>query len=61
VKNEAEAARYYKLAADQNDADVQYDSVVCLPNRGGVVKDEVKAARYYRAFHPDMSISISAE
>jgi TPR repeat protein len=44
VKDEAEATRYYKFAADQNDTDAQLNYVVCLENGRGVVKDEPEAA-----------------
>jgi hypothetical protein len=48
VKNETEAARYFKLAADQNDASSQNRYAICLATGQGVVKDEAEAAQYYK-------------
>jgi TPR repeat protein len=47
VKDEAKAARYYKLTVDQNDTDAQYDYPVCLDDGRGVVKNEAEAAGYF--------------
>jgi hypothetical protein len=42
VKDKAATAWYYKLVADQNDADAQYCYVLC------VAKDEAEATQYYK-------------
>jgi TPR repeat protein len=47
VKDKAEAARYYKLAADQNNADAQYGRALCVAKGRGVSKDETEATQYY--------------
>jgi TPR repeat protein len=46
VKNEAEAAGYYKLAADQNHPSAQRRYAFCLANGRGAVKNGAEAARY---------------
>jgi TPR repeat protein len=46
--DEAEAARPYKLAANQNDASTQYGYAVCLANGRGVVKDQAEAAGHFK-------------
>jgi TPR repeat protein len=43
-----EAARYYKIAADQNHARGQYEYAVCLANGRGVPVDGIAAARYFK-------------
>jgi TPR repeat protein len=39
VKNEAEAAEYYKLAVDQNHASAQFHYAVCLAQGRSVPKN----------------------
>jgi TPR repeat protein len=48
-KNDREAARLYRLAADQGNAYAQYNlGVLCAAGYGGLAKDEQEAARLYR-------------
>jgi TPR repeat protein len=47
VKDDAEAARYFKLAADQNDASSQNRYAICVATGRGVVKNEAEAAEHY--------------
>jgi TPR repeat protein len=42
-----EAAKYYKLAADQNYAVAQFNSLVCLEHGQGVEVDFKAAAKYF--------------
>jgi TPR repeat protein len=42
------AAKYYKLAADQNHTNAQYDYARCLADGSGVAIDLVNAAKYYK-------------
>jgi TPR repeat protein len=44
VKDEIEAARYYRLAADQNHVSAQKRHAVCLEDGRCVVKDEAEVA-----------------
>eukprot|EP00931_Biecheleriopsis_adriatica_P043236 TRINITY_DN2472_c0_g1_i11.p4 TRINITY_DN2472_c0_g1~~TRINITY_DN2472_c0_g1_i11.p4 ORF type:complete len:103 (-),score=28.68 TRINITY_DN2472_c0_g1_i11:8-316(-) len=46
-KDEVEAARLFRLAAEQGDADAQYNLGVMYRDGRGVPKDEVEAARLY--------------
>ncbi len=46
-KDEAEAARLFKLATDQGYAKAQFSLGVCYENGAGVEKDEDEAARLY--------------
>jgi TPR repeat protein len=48
VKNEAEAAGYFKFAADQNHAATQFHSIFCLEGGQSVVKDEAEAVGYFK-------------
>ena len=48
LKDEAEAVRWYRLAADQGDADAQLNLGVMYDNGRGVLKDEAEAVRWYR-------------
>ena len=48
TKDEKEAARYYKLAADQGHADAQCCLGVSFANGAGVPKNVQEAARYYK-------------
>jgi TPR repeat protein len=47
-KDEHEAAKWYRLAADQGHAVAQYSLGVCYSNGTGVVKDEREAVKWYR-------------
>jgi TPR repeat protein len=47
-KNEAEAAKLYRLAADQGNTDGQYSLGVCYEYGRGVTKDEEEAVGWYR-------------
>jgi TPR repeat protein len=47
VKDEAEAAGYFKLAADQNDASSQNRHAICLVTGRGVVNGEAEDAEHY--------------
>ncbi len=47
-KDEAEAVRLYRLAADQGDAAAQYNLGRMFEKGKGVEKDEAKAVRLYR-------------
>jgi TPR repeat protein len=42
------AAKYYKLAADQNHARAQFNYGICLANGRGVSVDLIGAAKYYK-------------
>ena len=48
LKDEAEAARWFRLAADQGNAAASSISVSCTPTGEGVLKDEAEAVRWYR-------------
>ena len=48
AKDEAEAVKWYRKAAEQNDAEAQYNLGVCYANGQGVAKDEVEAVKWYR-------------
>ena len=48
ARDEAEAAKLYCKAAEQNHAQAQYNLGVCYDNGRGVAKDEVEAAKWYR-------------
>jgi TPR repeat protein len=48
VKNEAEAAGYFKFVADQRHVDGQSDSALCLEAGRSVVKDEAETAGYFK-------------
>jgi TPR repeat protein len=52
--NEPEAARYTKLAADQNDAWSQFNYAFCLAKGRDFPKNEAEATQYYKlAAEPD--------
>ena len=40
--------KWYRKAAEQNDAKAQYNLGVCYDNGQGVAKDEVEAVKWYR-------------
>ena len=48
VEDDAEAARWYRLAADQGHAIAQSNLGVMYANGEGVVEDDAEAARWYR-------------
>ena len=48
LKDNAEAARWFRLAAEQGDADAQYNLGVMYANGKGVLKDAAEAVRWYR-------------
>ena len=47
-KDEAEAVRWYRMAAEQGDASAQYNLGIRYDNGRGVLKDEAEAVRWYR-------------
>ena len=47
-KNEAEAVKWYRKAAEQGDAPAQYNLGVMYGEGRGVGKDEAEAAKWYR-------------
>jgi TPR repeat protein len=47
VKDEVEATRYYKLAADQNHVSAQKRYAVCFANGRGIATNETETARYF--------------
>jgi TPR repeat protein len=46
-KDDAEAARWYRLAADQGYANAQYNLGVMYVNGTGLLKDDTEAVRWY--------------
>ena len=48
LKDEAEAVRWYRLAAEQGDAAAQFNLGLMYANGEGVLKDEAEAVRWYR-------------
>ena len=48
AKDEVEAVKWYRKAAEQNHAAAQYNLGVCYANGQGVAKDEVEAVKWYR-------------
>ena len=40
--------KWYRLAADQNNAEAQYDLGIMYENGQGVKRDRMKAVRFYR-------------
>ena len=47
-QNDAEAARWYRLAAEQGEVVAQFDLGVLYANGFGVPQDDAEAARWYR-------------
>ena len=47
-KDDSQAFKYYKLSADQNHADAQYNLGHCYKNGRGTEKDESQAFKYYK-------------
>jgi len=41
-----EAVKYYRLSADQGDADAQYNLGLCYENGEGVSRDMTEAVKY---------------
>jgi TPR repeat protein len=48
AKDEHEAVRLFRLAADQGHAEARYNLGVCYSNGEGVAKDEHEAIRLFR-------------
>src|SRR5258708_32076627 len=48
AKNQVEAAKWFRKAAEQNHALAQFDLGRCYENGEGVGKDHVEAAKWYR-------------
>ena len=48
LKDEAEAVRWYRLAAEQGLAEAQFNLGFMYANGEGVLKDEAEAVRWYR-------------
>ena len=48
AKDEVEAVKWYRKAAEQNDAEAQNNLGLCYANGQGVAKDEVEAVKWYR-------------
>ena len=48
VKDHAEAAKWYRKAAEQNFAAAQYNLGVCYERGDGVAEDRVEAVKWYR-------------
>ena len=48
AKDEVEAVKWFRKAAEQNLADAQLNLGVCYANGQGVAKDELEAAKWYR-------------
>ena len=47
AKDEVEAVKWYRKAADQGDAQAQFNLGVCYRKGEGVAKDEIEAYAYY--------------
>ena len=48
LKDEAEAVRWFRLAAEQGNANAQFNLGVMYANGEGVLKDEAEALRWFR-------------
>ena len=48
AQNKEEAAKWYRKAADQGDADAQCNLGYCYKTGDGVTKDPVRAVELYR-------------
>ena len=48
AKDEVEAVKWYRKAAEQNDAEAQFNLGVCYANGQGVAKNEAEAVKWYR-------------
>src|SRR6266516_4846113 len=47
-KDEAEAVKWFRKAAEQNVADAQYNLGVCYANGQGVTEDDAEAVKWFR-------------
>jgi TPR repeat protein len=48
AKDEAEAVKWFRKAAEQNVADAQFSLGVCYANGRGVTKDDAEAVKWFR-------------
>jgi uncharacterized protein len=48
AKNQVQAVKWYRKAAEQNVAEAQYNLGICYENGNGVAKDQVEAVKWYR-------------
>ncbi len=48
AKDEAEAVKWFRKAAEQNVADAQYNLGVCYANGQGVTEDDAEAVKWFR-------------
>ena len=48
LKDEAEAVKWFRLAAEQGDAKAQFNLGLMYDNGEGVLKDEAEAVRWFR-------------
>jgi TPR repeat protein len=48
AKDEAEAVKWFRKAAEQNVADAQFSLGVCYANDRGVTKDDAEAVKWFR-------------
>ena len=48
AKDEAEAVKWYRKAAEQNVADAQYNLGVCYANGQGVTEDDAESVKWFR-------------
>src|SRR4029450_5307336 len=48
AKDEAEAVKWFRKAAEQNVADAQFNLGVCYANGQGVTKDDAEAVKWFR-------------
>jgi TPR repeat protein len=48
AKDEAEAVKWFRQAAEQNVADAQFSLGVCYANGQGVTKDDAEAVKWFR-------------
>jgi TPR repeat protein len=48
AKDEAEAVKWFRKAAEQNVADAQFSLGVCYANGQGVTKDDAEAVKWFR-------------
>ena len=48
AKDEVEAVKWYRKAAEQNQAEAQYNLGGCYSDGRGVAKDEVEAVKWWR-------------
>ena len=48
AKDQVEAVKWFRKAAEQNFAGAQYNLGLCYDTARGVAKDQVEAAKWYR-------------